>query len=81
MVVLIRPWAFATPEGTPRPVIAKLQDAIKRTVESQAFIDAGKAIRFTPAYLGADEFDRLIANDDAKLAQVMANLGLRAIGR
>jgi len=72
----------AAPKGTPRPVIAKLQDAMKRTVESQAFIDAGKAIGFTPAYLGADDFGRLIANDDAKLAQVMANLGLRrASGR
>src|SRR5262245_8952650 len=68
---------IATPKGTAKPVIAKLQDSIKKTVESQPFADAGKAIGFTPAYLGADDFGRLIARDDAKLAQVMAELGLK----
>jgi len=67
----------AVPRGTPKPVIARLQDAIKRTVDSQPFKDAGKAIGFTPAYLSADEFGRLIANDDAKLAQLMTDLGLK----
>jgi tripartite-type tricarboxylate transporter receptor subunit TctC len=67
----------AVPKGTPKAVITKLQDSIKKTVESQPFADAGKAIGFTPAYLGADDFARLIASDDAKLAQVMADLGLR----
>ena len=68
---------IATPKGTPKAVITKLQDSIRRTVESQPFADAGKAIGFTPAYLSADDFGRLIARDDAKLAQVMADLGLK----
>jgi tripartite-type tricarboxylate transporter receptor subunit TctC len=68
---------IATPKGVSRPVIVKLQDSIKRTVESQAFQDAGKAIGFAPAYLAADDFGKLIANDDAKLAQLMTDLGLK----
>jgi tripartite-type tricarboxylate transporter receptor subunit TctC len=68
---------IAVPKGTPKPIIARLQDAIKRTVDSQPFKDAGKAIGFTPAYLPADDFGRLIANDDAKLAQLMTDLGLK----
>jgi tripartite-type tricarboxylate transporter receptor subunit TctC len=68
---------IAVPKGTPRPVIVRLQDAIRRTVDSQPFKDAGKAIGFTPAYLSADEFGKLIANDDAKLAQLMTDLGLK----
>jgi tripartite-type tricarboxylate transporter receptor subunit TctC len=68
---------IAVPKGTPKPVIAKLQDAIKRTVDSQPFAEAGKAIGYTPAYLPADEFGRLIANDDEKLAQLMTDLGLK----
>jgi tripartite-type tricarboxylate transporter receptor subunit TctC len=68
---------IAVPKGTPRPIIAKLQDAIKKTVESDSFKDAGKAIGFTPAYLPADDFGKLIAGDDARLAQVMADLGLK----
>ena len=67
----------AVPKGTPKPIVAKLQDAIKKTVELQPFINAGKAIGFMPAYLGSDDFAQLIARDDAKLAQVMADLGLK----
>jgi tripartite-type tricarboxylate transporter receptor subunit TctC len=68
---------IAVPEGTPKPVIAKLQQAIADSVQSPAFADAGKTIGFTPAYLPAEDFGALIASDDAKLAQVMAELGLK----
>src|SRR5713101_2472874 len=62
---------IAVPKGVPKPTIAKLQDSIKRTVDSSPFRDAGKAIGFMPAYLPADEFGKVIASDDAKLAQLM----------
>jgi tripartite-type tricarboxylate transporter receptor subunit TctC len=68
---------IAVPKGAPKPVIAKLEDSIKRTVEAQPFKDAGKAIGFTPAFLPSAEFAKLIANDDSRLAQVMADLGLK----
>jgi tripartite-type tricarboxylate transporter receptor subunit TctC len=68
---------IAVPEGTPKPVIAKLAQAIKDSVQSPVFADAGKTIGFTPAYLPAEDFGALIASDDAKLAQVMAELGLK----
>jgi tripartite-type tricarboxylate transporter receptor subunit TctC len=68
---------IALPKGTPRPIIAKLQDSIKVTVDSQQFKDAGKAIGFVPAYLSADDFSKVIASDDAKLAQLMTDLGLK----
>jgi tripartite-type tricarboxylate transporter receptor subunit TctC len=67
---------IAVPKGTPKSTIAKLDDSIKKTVESQPFKDAGKAIGFVPAYLPSSEFAKLIASDDARLAQVMADLGL-----
>ena len=68
---------IAVPKGVPKPIIARLEEAIKHTVESSAFSEAGKAIGFTPAYLPADQFGRLIAGDDARLAGVMADLGLK----
>jgi tripartite-type tricarboxylate transporter receptor subunit TctC len=68
---------IAVPKGVPRPIVAKLQDVIKQTVESQPFKDAGKAIGFVPAYLSADDFSKVIAHDDAKLAQLMTDLGLK----
>ena len=68
---------IAVPKGVPKPIVAKLQDAIKRTVNSQPFKDAGKAIGFVPDYLSADDFSKVIAADDAKLAQLMTDLGLK----
>jgi tripartite-type tricarboxylate transporter receptor subunit TctC len=68
---------IAVPTGTPKPVVAKLQDAIKASVESQSFKDAGKTIGFVPAYLPAQDFAKLIANDDVRLAQLMDELGLK----
>jgi len=68
---------IAVPHGVHRSIITKLQESIRRTVESPAFHDAGKAIGFMPAYLPADEFGKLIAGDDAKLARAMADLGLK----
>jgi len=68
---------IAVTKGVPKPIIAKLQDAIKGTVESAAFRDAGKSIGFMPAYLPANDFGKLIASDDAKLASVMVELGMK----
>ena len=67
----------AVPQGTPKPVVAALQNAVRQSVEAPSFADAGKNVGFTPAYLSADDFAQLIASDDAKLAQVMDELGLK----
>ena len=68
---------IAVPKGTPKPVITRLQDAIKKTVESPEFKDAGKNLGFTPAYLPADAFGKVIASDDQRLAEVMKQAGLK----
>ena len=68
---------IAVPKGTPPPVIARLEAAIRATVESPEFAAAGKSIGFTPAFLPADDFGRLIASDDTRLGAVMAQLGLK----
>jgi tripartite-type tricarboxylate transporter receptor subunit TctC len=76
--VVLDMWrGIAVPEGTPKPIIASLQDAIRQSVEAPGFSDAGKSIGFTPAYLPAADFGQLIANDDEKLAQLMDGLGLK----
>ena len=68
---------IAVPKGTPKAVIAKLQDAIKKTVESPEFVAAGKKIGFTPAYLPSEAFRKMIAEDDANMAAVMKDIGLK----
>ena len=68
---------IAVPKGTPKAVVDKLQDAVKKTVESPEFIEAGKKIGFTPAYESADAFGKTIAEDDVRLAAVMKEIGLK----
>jgi len=67
----------AVPKATPKPVIARLEDAIRQTVQSPEFQAAGETIGFTPAYLPAEDFGKLIASDDVRLGEVMAELGLK----
>jgi tripartite-type tricarboxylate transporter receptor subunit TctC len=65
---------IAVPKGTPKAVITKLQDAIKKTVESAEFKDAGQKIGFTPAYQPSDAFTRTIADDDKRTAAVIKEI-------
>src|SRR5262249_56575087 len=46
----------AVPKGTPRPVIARLEDAVRRTVQSPAVAKAGETVGNTPALLRAEQF-------------------------
>ena len=68
---------IVVPKGTPAVAIKKLQEAIQATVASPEFQEAGTKIGFLPAFLPAEEFGRLIAADDGKLASVMDKLGLK----
>jgi len=68
---------IAVPKGTPRPVIAKLEDAIRKMVASAEFIKASESLSVAPAFLAADDFGRLMAKEDAELAQIMQSLGLK----
>jgi putative tricarboxylic transport membrane protein len=65
---------IATPKGTPKAVITKLQDSIKKTVESAEFKEAGNKIGFTPAYQPSDAFTRTIAEDDKRTAAVIKEI-------
>lgn len=68
---------IAVPAGTPAAVVEKLQDAVRDSVASPSFAEAGRTIGFVPAYLPAQDFGRLIAEDDARLARLMDGLGLK----
>jgi tripartite-type tricarboxylate transporter receptor subunit TctC len=65
---------ISVPKGTPKAVIAKLEDAVRKAVESPEFKDAGQKIGFTPAYQPSDAFNKMIAEDDARLAVVIKEI-------
>jgi tripartite-type tricarboxylate transporter receptor subunit TctC len=58
-------------------VIAALEAAVKKTVESQEFIWECERLGARPTYLPAAEFGRLIAKEDAELARIMEIIGLK----
>ena len=67
----------AVPNGTPPRVVARLEEAIRRTVESPEFVRAAEKLLVAPAFLPAAEFGKLIAKEDAEIAQAVRTLGLR----
>ena len=68
---------IAVPKGTSRPVIAKLEDAIRKTIASPEFAKACENLSVAPAFLAAGDFGRLMAKEDADLAQIIQALGLK----
>jgi tripartite-type tricarboxylate transporter receptor subunit TctC len=68
---------IAVPKGTPRPVIAVLENAIRLTVASAEFQKGCENLGVRPAFQGADEFSALIAAEDASVARLMTQIGLK----
>ena len=66
----------AVPKGTPADVVAKLEKAIRETVASPEFAEAGKNIGFAPAFLAAKPFDALIVEDDLRIGKLINELGM-----
>jgi len=76
--VSLEAWrGIAVPRGTPRPVIAALESAIRRTVESAEFQKASENLGVRPAFLPAGEFSELVAKEDASLSRLMQLIGLK----
>jgi tripartite-type tricarboxylate transporter receptor subunit TctC len=76
--VSLEAWrGIAVPKGTPKTVIATLENAIRTTVESSEFHKNAENLGVRPAFLPAEEFGALIASEDALLARLMQTIGLK----
>jgi len=76
--VSLEAWrGIAVPRGTPRPVIAQLEDAIRKAVEAPEFSKGAENLGVRPAYQPAREFGELIAKEDAAIARLMQVIGLK----
>jgi tripartite-type tricarboxylate transporter receptor subunit TctC len=76
--VSLEAWrGIVVPHGTPRAVIAALETAIRRTVESPEFEKTSENLGVRPAFMPAGEFGELIAKEDADLARLMQSIGLK----
>ena len=76
--VSLEAWrGIAVPKGTAIGVIAVLEHAIRRTVESLDFVRSSEKYAVRPAFLPAAEFAELIAKEDVELARLMQLIGLK----
>jgi len=76
--VSLEAWrGIAVPKGTPRNVISTIEKSIRAAVESPEFTKSSENLGVRPAFLGADEFSSLIAKEDAELARLMQQIGLK----
>jgi len=68
---------IAVPKGTPISTVVTLERAIKATAESEEFAKGSANLGVRPGFLGAREFGQLIARDDAAIAGLMQQIGLK----
>jgi tripartite-type tricarboxylate transporter receptor subunit TctC len=68
---------LAVPKGTPKPVIAKLEQAVRAAVSTPEFKAQGVKLGFAPAFQPAADFGITIAADDQLLAKAMEKAGLK----
>jgi tripartite-type tricarboxylate transporter receptor subunit TctC len=67
----------AVPKGTPPRIVARLEDAIRKTVGSPEFVRATEKLLVAPAFLPAVEFGKMIAREDAEIARTVKALGIK----
>ncbi|HEX9397890.1 MAG TPA: tripartite tricarboxylate transporter substrate binding protein [Burkholderiales bacterium] len=76
--VSLEAWrGIAVPKGTPKDAVFTLEFSIRKTVESGEFQKTCENLGVRPAFLPANEFGRLIAAEDAALAKLMQQIGLK----
>src|SRR5262245_18210689 len=68
---------IAVPKGTPKPVIAALEAAIRKTVTSKEFAEGSEKLGARPAFLSASDFAKVVAKEDAEILQLMTILGMK----
>ncbi|MBV9360363.1 MAG: tripartite tricarboxylate transporter substrate binding protein [Betaproteobacteria bacterium] len=76
--VSLEAWrGIAAPRGTPKAVIAQLEDAIRQTVASPEFVKGAEHLGVRPAFMPAAQFGELIAKEDVAIARLMQVIGLK----
>ncbi len=68
---------IAVPKGTPKDRIEKLQEAAKQAIMSKEFNKVAKEVGFEPAFLDAENFGKLIAQDDQRIGKKIEELGMK----
>jgi tripartite-type tricarboxylate transporter receptor subunit TctC len=66
---------FASPKGTPKPVIDKMSAAVKKAVESKEWADFTASVGTTALYLDSVAFAKFVAEQDKITKEIIADAG------
>jgi len=69
------------PKGTAPRIVARLEDAVRKTVAGPEFARATEKLLVAPAFLPAAEFGKAIAREDAEIGRTVKALGIRQDSR
>jgi len=76
--VSVEAWrGIAVPRGTPRSAVSILESAVRQAIESGEFQRGSENLLVRPAFMRAEDFSALIAQEDAALARLMERIGLK----
>jgi tripartite-type tricarboxylate transporter receptor subunit TctC len=64
------------PKGAPEPILNKLRDAFKKSMDDPEFLDVMKKIYIPPAYRSEEEYRRLIEVTYQQYEGIIKELGL-----
>lgn len=67
---------IAMPKGTPPAVVARMEEALGKVVNSPEFRLLGEKAGFQPTFLPSEAFSKSVATEDAIIAKVMTKAGL-----
>lgn len=67
---------LAAPKGVPKPVMAKLRDAFKKTMDDPEFLEIMKRIYVTVAYQTPEQFQKRVEADYKDNGAMIMRLGL-----
>jgi tripartite-type tricarboxylate transporter receptor subunit TctC len=67
----------SAPLGTPAPIIAKLEGAVKKAIEDPAFVNICKQNGVIISFMGARDFTEYVKVQDKAVADVMLAAGLK----
>ena len=67
---------IAMPKGTPPAVVARMEEALGKVVNSLEFRQLGEKAGFQPTFLPSEAFSKSVAAEDAIIAKVMTKAGL-----
>ena len=74
--MVIEQWrGIAVPKGTPKELIARIHDIIKKCIEDEVYITKVKAMDALPAYRNTADFDAFIRAEDARFENLIKSRG------